>query len=133
MEGAGPLGAEHLACRALRHTVRQRERETLGHELLGVWALDVRGLLDLDNLEDLFSHRNVSFLPQGRRLERTTHVDRPESSPVPGSHVLVEGLDSICTGELTVLLVHVVGAAARVVTDPDTEVLNLHGSLLVDL
>lgn len=62
MEGAGPLGAEHLACRALRHTVRQRERETLGHELLGVWALNIRVLLDLDNLKDLFSRRNVSLL-----------------------------------------------------------------------
>lgn len=50
-----------------------------------------------------------------------------------GSHVLVESLDGGDTGHLTVLLVHVVGAGARVVLDPDTEVLDLLGLLLVDL
>lgn len=31
----------------------QRERQTLGEELLEVWASNVVGFLDLDNLEDL--------------------------------------------------------------------------------
>lgn len=31
----------------------KRERQALGEELLEVWASDVVGLLDLDNLEDL--------------------------------------------------------------------------------
>jgi hypothetical protein len=52
---------------------------------------------------------------------------------VAGSHVLVEGVDSRSTGHLTVLLVHVVSAGAGVVTDPDSEVLDLGGALLVDL
>jgi hypothetical protein len=34
--------------------VRKREFEVLGKQLLDVWALDVVGLLELDNLEDLF-------------------------------------------------------------------------------
>lgn len=50
-----------------------------------------------------------------------------------GSHVLVEGIDGVRSGHLAVLLVHVVGAGARVVTDPDTEVLDLLRALLVDL
>ena len=50
-----------------------------------------------------------------------------------GSHVLVEGLDSISTRELTELLVHVVGTAARVVADPDAEVLDLQRLLLMNL
>lgn len=50
-----------------------------------------------------------------------------------GGHILVESIDSGNTGELTVLLVHVVGSGARVVTDPNTEVLDLLGALLVDL
>ena len=62
-----------------------------------------------------------------------THVDRPEAGTVASSHVLVEGLDGICTSKLTELLVHVVGAGARVVTEPDAEVLDLQGLLLVDL
>lgn len=61
------------------------------------------------------------------------HVDRPETSTVAGSHVLVEGLDGIGTRELTELLVHVVGARTRVVAQPDTKVLDLQGLLLVDL
>jgi len=33
--------------------VRKRELEVFGEELLDVWALNVIGLLELDNLEDL--------------------------------------------------------------------------------
>ena len=49
------------------------------------------------------------------------------------SHVLVEGLDGVRTSELTELLVHVVGSRAGVVAEPDAEVLDLQGLLLVDL
>lgn len=62
-----------------------------------------------------------------------TYVDRPEASTVAGGHIGVEGLDGGNAGSLAVLLVHVVGAGARVVTDPDTEVLDLEGVLLGDL
>jgi hypothetical protein len=65
--------------------------------------------------------------------KRSTYVDRPEASTVAGGHVLVEGMDGIAAGHLAVLLVHVVGTGARVVTDPDTEVLDGLGVLLVDL
>lgn len=60
-------------------------------------------------------------------------MDGAETSTVAGSHVLVEALDGISTTELTELLVHVVGARARVISEPDTEVLDLQGFLLVDL
>jgi len=62
-----------------------------------------------------------------------THVNRPETGTVAGGEVLVHGLDSLASGHLTVLLVHVVSAGARVVTDPDAKVLDLEGVLLVDL
>lgn len=90
----------------------QRELEVLGEELLDVGAADVLGLLDLDDLQD---------------------VDSPEASAVAGGHVLVEGLDCVGAGHLAVLTVHVVGTRARVVTDPDTEGLDLERVLLVDL
>ena len=61
------------------------------------------------------------------------YLDVPEAGAVTGGHILVEGIDGGDTGHLTVLLVHVVGAGARVVADPDTEVLDLLGLLLVDL
>lgn len=60
-------------------------------------------------------------------------MDRPEAGTVAGSHVGVERIDGICSGQLTVLLVHVVCTGARVVADPDTEVLDLDGVLLVEL
>ena len=60
-------------------------------------------------------------------------MDRPETSTVTGSHVLVQRLDGVRTAKLTELLVHVVGTGTRVVTDPDTEVLDLQGLLLVNL
>lgn len=50
-----------------------------------------------------------------------------------GSHVLVHSLDGLSAGHLAVLLVHVVGTGAGVVADPDAEVLDLEGVLLVDL
>jgi hypothetical protein len=52
---------------------------------------------------------------------------------VTGGHVLVEGDDGVASGHLSVLLVHIVGTRARVVSDPDTEVLDLERVLLVDL
>ena len=42
-------------------------------------------------------------------VENDTYVDGPETGTMPRSHILVEALHSIRTGELTVLLVHVVG------------------------
>ena len=60
-------------------------------------------------------------------------MDRPEAGTMPGSHILVEALDGVSTSEFTELLVHVVGTGTRVVTDPDTEVLDLQGLLLVNL
>jgi len=52
---------------------------------------------------------------------------------VPGSHVLVEALDSVGTRELTEFLVHVMCTGTRVVTDPDAKVLDLYGPPFVDL
>lgn len=52
---------------------------------------------------------------------------------MPGGHILVESLNGVGAGQLTVFLVHVVGAAAGVVADPDAKILDLQGSLLVDL
>lgn len=46
-------GSEGLLAGGLGDTVRQRELEVLGEELLDVWAANVVGLLDLDDLEDL--------------------------------------------------------------------------------
>lgn len=61
------------------------------------------------------------------------YVNGPETGTVASSHVRVESLDGICSRELTVLLVHVVGAGAGVVSDPDTEVLDAQRVLLADL
>lgn len=111
-KGGGALGAEDLLARGLGDAVGERELEVLLEELLDVGALDVVGLLDLNNAED---------------------VDGPEAGAVAGGHVGVEGVNGIGSRHLTELLVHVVSAGARVVADPDTEVLDLLGALLGNL
>lgn len=50
-----------------------------------------------------------------------------------GGHILVERLDSISPRHFPIFLVHVVCAGTRIVTNPDTEVLNLQWAFLVDL
>lgn len=115
----------------------QREAQVLGQKLLDVGALDIVGLLELDDAEDLYelSAYHRTFLALGLRPTGAgdTYVDGPETGTVAGSHVLVESLHSLGPGHLAVLLVHVVGAGARVVADPNAEVLDLKGVLLVDL
>lgn len=90
----------------------KRELEVLLKELLDVLSLDV---------------------VLGGKLNNLEHVDGSESRSVSGSHVLVQHLNSVGSRNISVLLVHVVGAGSRVVSDPDTEVLDLGGGLLGDL
>jgi hypothetical protein len=59
-------------------------------------------------------------------------VNRPESGTMSGRHILVECLDGIRPAHLAILLVHVVGAGSRIIANPDAEILDLEGSLLVD-
>lgn len=62
-----------------------------------------------------------------------SYVDGPESGTMAGSHILIECLNSISPRHFPIFLVHVVCAGTRIVTNPDTEVLNLQWALLVDL
>ena len=55
-----------------------------------------------------------------------------ETSTVASSHVGVEGLHGIGSRQVSVLLIHVVSAGAGVVAQPDTEVLDTLGVLLVE-
>jgi len=52
-ESRWPGRREDLLGGLFDDTVWERELEVLGKELLDVWALDIVGLLDLDDLEDL--------------------------------------------------------------------------------
>lgn len=63
----------------------------------------------------------------------TTDLDRSEAGTVAGGHVLVAGVHGVRAGQLAELLVHVVRSGARVVTEPDAEVLDLQRLLLRDL
>ena len=59
-------------------------------------------------------------------------LDGTVTSTVSSSHLLVALLDGTEERSVTVLLVHVVSAGTRVVSQPDSVVLDLH-SALVDL
>lgn len=60
-------------------------------------------------------------------------MDRPEASSVARGHVGVKRLNGVGAGHFPVLFVHVVGTGARVVSQPNSEILDLLGMLLVDL
>ena len=60
-------------------------------------------------------------------------MNRPESGTVAGGHILVQSLDGVRSRQLTVLLVHVMRAGSRVVSDPEAEVLDFQRVLLLDL
>ena len=64
VEGRRPGSSEDLLAASLWHTVRQRELEILGEELLDVGALDVVRLLNLGYLDDA---NDSSETPTGRR------------------------------------------------------------------
>jgi hypothetical protein len=55
------LGGKELLASSLGDTVRKREFEALGEELLDVWSLDVVGLLELNNLENLQTSVSIEF------------------------------------------------------------------------
>jgi len=91
--------------------VRKREFEFGGEELLDVWTLDIGGLFNFDDFEDM---------------------NRTEARAMSSSHVLVQGNNGISSRHLSVLFVHVVGAGAGIISDPDTEVLDFERALLMD-
>ena len=51
------MSGEHSFASSLGHTVREREFEVLGEQLLHVWAFNIVRFLDLDDFEDLFRCR----------------------------------------------------------------------------
>jgi hypothetical protein len=135
--GAGTLGREQSAVALLSadDAVRKRESKLGSKKLLDVRTTNI-SVGNLSNADDL---------------------DRSKASTVTGSHILVyiritvskngqtvltftpshlkltASNDSFAAGHLTVFLVHVVSARARVITEPDTVVLDLLRTLLEDL
>ena len=89
----------------------QRETEVLVQVLIGVISLNI-AVSDHSGLDDL---------------------DVAGHSSVSTSHVVVHLTDGAGESDISVLLVHVVGAASASVAQPDSEVLDLGGVLLEDL
>lgn len=60
-------------------------------------------------------------------------MNAPETSTMAGSHVEIKPLDGVSAVEFSELLVHIMGSAAGVVTDPDAEIFDFERFTLVDL
>lgn len=60
-------------------------------------------------------------------------MNRPEASTMPSSHILIHTFNRIRAAKLTVLLVHIVGTRPRVVSKPDTKILDFQWLFLVYL
>jgi len=69
----------------------------------------------------------------GRDGVHLDDLDGVGTGTVAGAHVAVALSDGTADGQVTVLAVHVVGARAGIVAQPDAEVLDLHGRRLVHL
>jgi len=68
--------------------VREGEFQVAADQLLDVWSLDVAGVLELDDFED---------------------VNAPKSGTMSGRQILIQSVHSVRSAHLSVLLVHVVG------------------------
>ena len=79
-------------------------------------------------LSDVWS----AALGGGDRLD-LHDLDGVSASAMTSAHVAVALCDGALRGQVTVLPVHVVCATARVVTQPDGEVLHLEWLALIDL
>ncbi|KAB8339019.1 hypothetical protein FH972_021958 [Carpinus fangiana] len=117
-KGGRPGGGEELGGCLLGNTVGEGELEALLDDLLDVRPPEISGLLNLNDLQDLEIVLATDFERESD-LEDETYVDRPETRAVTRGHVLVEGLDSIRSGQLTVLLVHVVGSRTYCIDGDD--------------
>jgi len=111
-ESRWSMRSKNLLAAGLGNTVGQRELEFRCKKLFDIRASDVLRLLDLDDFQD---------------------VNLSETRTMASSHVLIECLDSICPRHLAVFLVHVVGSTARVVANPNAEVLDLGWSFFGNL
>jgi len=111
--------------------VREREAEALGDELLEVWSLDEVGCHEFNDFENLVDYCQYQVAAHFH-FPFQTYVNGPKSRTMSGRHILVKCLDGICPAHFAILLVHVVGARSRIITNPDAKVLDLEGSLLVD-
>lgn len=65
-------------------------------------------------------------------FSNTDDLDGAETGTVTGSHVHVQALNSFNTAHRTELLVHVMSTGTRIITQPDTKVLDLHRLLFAD-
>ena len=107
--GSGPANREGAVGECLLSAlggvdaVGEGELLPLAHELEGVGALALAGL-DGGSPDDL---------------------DGPGAGAVTTSHLIIELGDGAAEGEVAVLAVHVVGAGAGVVAEPDPVVLDL--------
>lgn len=62
VESRWPCRGEDLGLVGFRYTVRKRELEVLGEELLDVWSADLIGVGDFDDLEDLEGCQSAAWI-----------------------------------------------------------------------
>jgi hypothetical protein len=132
--GAGTLGREQRAAALLAtdNTVGKRESKLGSKKLLDVRTANI-SVGDLSNTDDL-DRSETSTVTSSHILVYSTYF-LAMNSPIDQNYMykLTASNDGLAAGHLTVFLVHVVSARARVITEPDTVVLDLLRALLVNL
>ena len=74
---------------------------------------------------------STSGLASGNWLD-SDDLNAVSSSTMTSSHIPIALGDSGRDGQVTVFTVHVMGSGTRIITKPDTEVLDFQGLLFVD-
>lgn len=127
--GCWTIDGERLAIALVVVSLDQWELDLRVVELFDVVTTGLGGddLLNLDDLEMIGKSVRKLFTAFQRFR---SYLDRMRASTMAGSHVAVALSDGSSNGQVTVFTVHVVCARTRVITQPDSEVLDLQWSLL---
>lgn len=103
-----------------------------GPELLGGGSEDPVGQRELQlAVQELKRVRALAVL--GLHSRSADDLDGLVSRAVATGHVVVERVDGVVQRHVSVLTIHIVCPASRVVLDPYAEVLNVRGVLLRNL
>lgn len=137
VEGLRAAVREQLPVALVVVSLHQRESDLRVVELLDVRTARLgRGdrfhLDDLQNDEGERKKQRVNGTQSRGHVSAIPYLDRVGTGTVTGGHVTVALRDGTANGQVTVLAVHVVRTGARIVTQPDAEVLHLQRRLLQD-
>lgn len=106
--------------------MRKRKLQVLGEQLSDIRTFDILRLRDLDNSDNLENQHPST-------TKRSAYMYGTESSTMSSSHILIQRLNGQSTRHIAVFLVHIVCSGTRIITEPNSVILDSQGSFLRNL